>query len=253
MTLTSFGYIFFLIICSCVCRAEQLYQKVMSLWHQLHVNMKSVVSWNYVQKDIRTVSGWSLDTVGFILVLTAFASALHCTDRPPTTQQVCSQSPTERQQALGNLDSHLADFLADSKESSLFTPAERRDVEEDVQQAQRHCKDLLLNMETGERRRMNPSRRQGCWVCNFSLIAALTSSSAAEKDESVSRAYLSELQGITLRLKEAEQRLMRAIETPPPSRLSGDGADITVRIAEQEVSFSTPWCRQQALQSFLTF
>lgn len=66
---------------------------------------------------------------------------------------MCGQSPTERQQALGNLDSHLADFLADSKESSLFTPAERRDVEEDVQQAQRHCKDLLLNMETGEMRR----------------------------------------------------------------------------------------------------
>lgn len=157
-------------------KAEQLYQKVMSLWHQLHVNMKSVVSLNYLQKDIRTVSGWNLDTV-------------------------CGQSPTERQQALGNLDSHLADFLADSNQSNLFTPAERQEVEEDVQQAQQHCKDLLLNMET------------------------------AEKDESVSRAYMSELQGITLRLKEAEQRLMRAIETPPPR---GDSTDITVRIAEQE-------------------
>uniref|UniRef100_A0AAX7UQ45 Microtubule actin crosslinking factor 1 n=1 Tax=Astatotilapia calliptera TaxID=8154 RepID=A0AAX7UQ45_ASTCA len=44
-------------------RAEQLYQKVMSLWHQLHVNMKSVVSWHYLLKDIKTVSGWNLDTV----------------------------------------------------------------------------------------------------------------------------------------------------------------------------------------------
>lgn len=146
----------------------------------------------------------------------------------------------------------MADFLADSKESSLFTPAERREVEEDVQQAQRHCKDLLLNMESGEMRRTNPSRRK-YQASNFSPIASLMFSSAAEKDESVSRAYLSELQGITLRLKEAEQRLMRAIETPPPSRLPGDSADITVRIAEQEVSFSTPWCRRRALQSTLTF
>lgn len=46
-----------------LCRAEQLYQKVMSLWHQLHVNMKSVVSWHYLLKDIRNVSGWNLDTV----------------------------------------------------------------------------------------------------------------------------------------------------------------------------------------------
>ncbi|XP_060948240.1 microtubule-actin cross-linking factor 1 isoform X2 [Limanda limanda] len=160
-------------------RTEQLYQKVMSLWHQLHVNMKSVVSWHYLLKDVRTVSTWNLDTV-------------RC------------QSPSERQQVLDHLESQLADFLSDSKESALFTPAERRELEKDVQQAQQHCEDLLLNMET------------------------------VEKDESVSRSYLSELQDISLRLKEAEQRLMRGIQTPPPSRLSGDTADNTVQIAEQE-------------------
>uniref|UniRef100_A0A673B663 Microtubule actin crosslinking factor 1 n=1 Tax=Sphaeramia orbicularis TaxID=375764 RepID=A0A673B663_9TELE len=160
-------------------RTEQLYQKVMALWHQLHVNMKSVVSWHYLLKDIRTVSGWSLDTV-------------RC------------QSPSERQQVLDHMDSQLADFLSDSRESALFTPAERRDLENDVQQAQQHCQDLLLNMET------------------------------VEKDESVSRSYLSELQNITLRLNDTEQRLMRGIQTPPPSRLSGDSSDNTVQITEQE-------------------
>ncbi|XP_075305600.1 microtubule-actin cross-linking factor 1 isoform X16 [Odontesthes bonariensis] len=161
-------------------RAEQLYQKVMSLWHQLHVNMKSVVSWHYLLKDVRAVSEWTLDSV-------------RC------------QSPSERQHVLEHMDSQLSDFLEDSKESSLFTPAERRELEKDVQEAQQHCRDLLLNMET------------------------------AEKDESVSRSYLSELQNITLRLNEAEKRLMRGIETPPPSRLSASGLDATtVQIAEQE-------------------
>ncbi|XP_039977308.1 microtubule-actin cross-linking factor 1 isoform X6 [Xiphias gladius] len=160
-------------------RTEQLYQKVMSLWHQLHVNMKSVVSWHYLLKHIRTVSGWNLDMV-------------RC------------QSPSERQQVLDHLESQLADFLSDSKESSLFTAAERRELEKDVQQAQQHCQDLLLNMET------------------------------VAKDESVSRSYLSELQNITLCLNDAEQALMRGIQTPPPSRLSGDSADSTVQIAEQE-------------------
>lgn len=160
-------------------RTEQLYQKVMSLWHQLHINMKSVVSWHYLLKDIRTVSGWNLDTV-------------RC------------QSPAERQQVLGHLESQLADFLSDSKESALFTPGERKELEKEVQQAQQHCQNLLRNMET------------------------------VEKDESVSRSYLSELQNITLRLNEAEQRLLRGIETPPPSRLSGDSTDITVQITEQE-------------------
>uniref|UniRef100_A0A671XEU5 Microtubule actin crosslinking factor 1 n=1 Tax=Sparus aurata TaxID=8175 RepID=A0A671XEU5_SPAAU len=155
-------------------RTEQLYQKVMSLWHQLHINMKSVVSWHYLLKDIRTVSGWNLDTVRLT-------------------------SPAERQQVLGHLESQLADFLSDSKESALFTPGERKELEKEVQQAQQHCQNLLL-----------------------------------EKDESVSRSYLSELQNITLRLNEAEQRLLRGIETPPPSRLSGNSTDITVQITEQE-------------------
>uniref|UniRef100_A0A671XC21 Microtubule actin crosslinking factor 1 n=1 Tax=Sparus aurata TaxID=8175 RepID=A0A671XC21_SPAAU len=150
-------------------RTEQLYQKVMSLWHQLHINMKSVVSWHYLLKDIRTVSGWNLDTVRLT-------------------------SPAERQQVLGHLESQLADFLSDSKESALFTPGERKELEKEVQQAQQHL----------------------------------------EKDESVSRSYLSELQNITLRLNEAEQRLLRGIETPPPSRLSGNSTDITVQITEQE-------------------
>ncbi|MEQ2260458.1 hypothetical protein XENORESO_017511 [Xenotaenia resolanae] len=160
-------------------RTEQLYQKVMSLWHQLHVNMKSVVTWHYLLKDIRTVSGWTLDTVR-------------------------SQSLSERQRVLDHLGSQLADFLSDSKESSLFTAAERRDLEREVQQAQQHCQDLLHNMEM------------------------------VEKDESVSGSYLSELQDITLRLNESERTLISAIETPPPSRLSAGSFDITLQIAEQE-------------------
>lgn len=67
----------------------------------------------------------------------------------------------------------------------------------------------------------------------------------------MSRAYLSELQNITLGLKEAEQRLMTAIETPPPSRLSADGADVIVQIEAQEVSFrSTCWPQQLTALNF---
>lgn len=64
--------------------------------------------------------------------------------------QVRCQSPAERQEVLTHLESHLADFLADSKESTLFTPGDRRQLEEDAEQAQQHCQKLVVNMETGE-------------------------------------------------------------------------------------------------------
>ncbi|XP_058233494.1 microtubule-actin cross-linking factor 1 isoform X16 [Hemibagrus wyckioides] len=160
-------------------RTEQLYQNVMSLWHQLHMNMKSVVSWHYLQKDISNISSWTLDTMRF-------------------------QSPSDRQQALDHLDAHLADFLADSRESALFTAAERRDLEQGAQNCHEHCQALLISMET------------------------------VEKDESVSRSYLSELQSIKSHLQEAEQKLMMGMQTLPPSGVSGDGAGTAVQIAEQE-------------------
>ncbi|XP_052440234.1 microtubule-actin cross-linking factor 1 isoform X18 [Carassius gibelio] len=160
-------------------RMEQMYQNVMSLWHQLHVNMKSVISWNYLQKDIRNISSWSLDTMRL-------------------------QAPAERQQALDNLEAHLSDFLTDSRESSLFTPTERRELEREAENCREHCQTLRVTLET------------------------------VEKDELASRAYLSELQSIKSHLEDAESRLMRGMQTPHPSTISGDVADNAVHIAEQE-------------------
>ncbi|KAL7830363.1 hypothetical protein SRHO_G00314900 [Serrasalmus rhombeus] len=160
-------------------RMEQLYQNVMSLWHRLHMNMKSVVTWHYLQKDINNILSWTLDTVR-------------------------SQSLSERQQALEHLNTHLTDFLADSHESTLFTPSERRELEKEVANCGQHCQALLISMET------------------------------VEKDESISRTYLSELQSIKSHLQEAEQRLMRGLQASPPSGLSGGGADTAIHIAEQE-------------------
>lgn len=57
-----------------------------------------------------------------------------------------------------------------------------------------------------------------------------------EKDESVSRGYLSELQSIKSHLEDTEGRLMRGIQTPQSSSISGDVVDSAVHVAEQEVS-----------------
>ncbi|KAL4629457.1 microtubule-actin cross-linking factor 1-like isoform X7 [Arapaima gigas] len=160
-------------------RIEQLYQNVMSLWHQLHVNMKSVVSWHYLQKDIRTVSTWSLDTMR-------------------------SQTAEDRQQALNHLDAHLSDFLADSRECALFTAAERRELEKESENCHAHCNALLVSIET------------------------------VEKDESVSRSYLSELHNIKQHLEEAEQRLKRGLHPPASSSVGFDASDNAIHIAEAE-------------------
>lgn len=91
---------------------EQLYQNVMSLWHNLHVSMKSVVSWHYLQKDIRTVSSWSLDTVRHTVLMSQSVSMV---DR---NFPLLSVSHVSLQPHLSH--SILLFLLVSSKHISLF-------------------------------------------------------------------------------------------------------------------------------------
>ncbi|KAM6427631.1 microtubule-actin cross-linking factor 1 isoform 6-T6 [Liasis olivaceus] len=161
-------------------RVEQLYQKVMSLWHQLHVNMKSLVSWNYLRKDISLVQSWNLEKLRAL-------------------------APGEYHHSMKNLQVHFEDFLEDSRDSEIFSIADRLHLEEGVDSCKEHFQQLLQSMEN------------------------------EDKDETASRTYLSELKNIRLHLEECEQRLVGTIRTPSSTRTNGDALqENTFRIAEQE-------------------
>ncbi|XP_074832544.1 microtubule-actin cross-linking factor 1 isoform X4 [Carettochelys insculpta] len=161
-------------------RVEQLYQKVMALWHQLHVNMKSLISWDYLRKDIALVQGW-------------------------TVEKLRSLAQGEYQQALKSLQAHYEDFLQDSRDSELFSGADRLRLEEEVKTSKEHFQQLLESMEN------------------------------EDKDESVARTYLSELKNIRLSLEECEQRLVGRIQTPTSTRTDSDTIqENALCVAEQE-------------------
>ncbi|XP_075874847.1 dystonin isoform X6 [Nelusetta ayraudi] len=104
-------------------RTEQLYQNVLSLWHQSHINMKSVTSWHYLMADIRAIRNWNVASIKTML-------------------------PGEHQQVLSNLQSHFDEFLEDSEESEVFTVADSVQLESDVMA----CKDFYQQLlESAER------------------------------------------------------------------------------------------------------
>lgn len=49
-------------------RIEQQYQNVLALWHESHVNMKSVVSWHYLTNEIETVRSGNVASVGAVTI-----------------------------------------------------------------------------------------------------------------------------------------------------------------------------------------
>ncbi|CAJ0964667.1 unnamed protein product, partial [Ranitomeya imitator] len=159
-------------------RVEQLYQKVMALWHQLHVNTKSLISWHYLRKDVDLVQGWNVDKLRVLPL-------------------------AERLQTLSSLQSHLDDFLEDSKDSQIFSSSDRLNMEQDVETCKEQCRKMVDIIE------------------------------AEDKDESVAQTYLSELHNIRLHLEDCEQRLVRRLQNP--SGCDGDAIhENAVKIAEQE-------------------
>nr|XP_033809538.1 microtubule-actin cross-linking factor 1 isoform X13 [Geotrypetes seraphini] len=107
-------------------RVEQLYQKVMSLWHQLHVNTKSLISWNYLQKDIQMVQEW-------------------------TMEKLRSLALGEHLQIMKNLQSHYDDFLEDSCDSQFFSVADRLRLEEEVDSCKEHYRQLLDSIKNEDK------------------------------------------------------------------------------------------------------
>ncbi|XP_044142353.1 LOW QUALITY PROTEIN: microtubule-actin cross-linking factor 1-like [Bufo gargarizans] len=159
-------------------RVEQLYQKVMALWHQLHVNTKSLISWHFLRKDVDIVQGWNMDKLRVMPL-------------------------AERLQTLSSLESHLDDFLEDSKDSQIFSSTDRLNMEQEVETCKEQCRKLVNLIE------------------------------AEDKDESLAQTYLSELHNIRLHLEECEQRLVRRLQSP--SGFDGEAVhENAIRISEQE-------------------
>ncbi|XP_062889780.1 microtubule-actin cross-linking factor 1 isoform X8 [Mobula hypostoma] len=157
-------------------RIEQMYQNVMALWHQLHINMKSVVSWNYLVKDIETIRSWNKDTFKTV-------------------------EASEQQLVMKNLQVHYEDFLEDSQESQVFSIADRLRLEEEVDSCKDHYEQLLVTMET------------------------------EEKDETLSKTCISELQNICLRLEKYKERLIRRLQASVEGDVLQENA---LRMAQQE-------------------
>ncbi|NXD11445.1 MACF1 factor, partial [Nothocercus nigrocapillus] len=106
-------------------RVEQLYQKVMALWHQLHMNIKSLISWNYLQKDLTLVQGFTIEKLRLV-------------------QGEC-------QQAMKSLQAHYEDFLQDSRDSELFSVSDLLRLEEEVESSKEHVRQLLESMENEDK------------------------------------------------------------------------------------------------------
>ncbi|KAM6355832.1 dystonin-like [Podargus strigoides] len=106
-------------------RIEQQFQNVLALWHESHVNMKSVVSWHYLTNEIEAVRAGNVASIKTML-------------------------PGERQQVLSHLQSRFDDFVEDSQESKIFTSSDTAQLEKEVNVCKQYYQELLKSAEREE-------------------------------------------------------------------------------------------------------
>ncbi|XP_010226374.1 PREDICTED: dystonin [Tinamus guttatus] len=106
-------------------RIEQQFQNVLALWHDSHVNMKSVVSWRYLTSAIEAVRAGNVASIKTML-------------------------PGEHQQVLSNLQSRFDDFVEDSQESKIFTSSDTAQLEREVNVCKQYYEELLKSAEREE-------------------------------------------------------------------------------------------------------
>ncbi|KAM9420015.1 plectin-like isoform 10-T10 [Salvelinus alpinus] len=100
------------------------HQNLLVLWQMLHVDMKSLMSWQYLMRDIHLITTWNITMFKTLRV-------------------------EEYRLALRNLELHYQEFLRDSQDSQLFGADDRMQVESGYNKASQHYDGLLHSVEKG--------------------------------------------------------------------------------------------------------
>uniref|UniRef100_A0A2K6G846 Plectin n=1 Tax=Propithecus coquereli TaxID=379532 RepID=A0A2K6G846_PROCO len=117
-----------------ITRLEAQHQALVTLWHQLHVDLRSLLAWQNLTRDVQLIRSWSLVTFRTL-------------------------KPEEQRQALRSLELHYQAFLRDSQDAGGFGPEDRLIAEREYGSCSRHYQQLLQSLEQGEQ---EESRCQRC-------------------------------------------------------------------------------------------
>ncbi|TKS81708.1 Plectin [Collichthys lucidus] len=100
------------------------HQQMVSMWQRLHIDMKSLLSWQYLMRDFTQIRSWNITMLK-------------------------TMKPEEYRLIMRNLELHYQDYMRDSQDSQLFGPDDRMQIEEDYTKSTQHFESLLRSMEKG--------------------------------------------------------------------------------------------------------
>ncbi|XP_067882338.1 LOW QUALITY PROTEIN: plectin-like [Heterodontus francisci] len=111
-------------------RLEITHQTIVNIWHQVHIDMTSLLPWLYLNRDMQQIRSWNLLTFR-------------------------SLNPEDYKQILPNLELHYQDFMRESQDSLMFGPDDRIQIEREYKLTIQHFEKLQRSSERGEQDELN--------------------------------------------------------------------------------------------------
>uniref|UniRef100_A0A8C5P9V3 Desmoplakin n=1 Tax=Leptobrachium leishanense TaxID=445787 RepID=A0A8C5P9V3_9ANUR len=102
-------------------KIEQFYEAILTLWNQLYINMKSLVSWHYCMIDIEKI-------------------------RAMTLAKLKTMRQEDYQKVVTDLEIHYQEFLRNSQGSNMFGDDEKRKMQSHFSDAQKHYQTLVVQL-----------------------------------------------------------------------------------------------------------
>uniref|UniRef100_A0A8C8BXR8 Desmoplakin b n=1 Tax=Oncorhynchus tshawytscha TaxID=74940 RepID=A0A8C8BXR8_ONCTS len=176
---------------------EQYYEAILSVWNQLYINIKSLISWQYYVQDLTRINSL-------------------------TVTMLSRMRPEEYRSILKSLEAHYSEFTHCCHGSEMFKDEDKRSIESQYTGAHAHYDRLLVQLPVYSEKMYTLGTKQDHVrkVVVKKKVASVTSQS------------LMELHELRLRLEGAEAGLTQHIHIC----LAEDGAhDCGLRITQLEV------------------
>uniref|UniRef100_A0A669D7V4 Desmoplakin a n=1 Tax=Oreochromis niloticus TaxID=8128 RepID=A0A669D7V4_ORENI len=100
---------------------EQYYEAIMSIWNQLFINIKSLISWQYCLKDIDYINSL-------------------------TITMLSKMRPDEYRNVIKGLETHYQEFMRTSQGSEMFGEEEKKLIQGNFDKAQAHYDTLIVQL-----------------------------------------------------------------------------------------------------------
>ncbi|XP_034744791.1 desmoplakin-like isoform X2 [Etheostoma cragini] len=100
---------------------EQYYEAIMSIWNQLYINIKSLISWQYCLKDVNYINSL-------------------------TVSMLAKMRPDEYRNIIKRLETHYQEFMRTSQGSELFGEEEKKTIQGQFDKAQTYYDTLIIQL-----------------------------------------------------------------------------------------------------------